>query len=126
MTIKEQDPRRDVTIVEMANTLGAGMDSNAHAAMLHRLDQDAIKVLLQHKVLSVNAGEVNCEFDGNEVLLTADTIVIALGMRANSVQINELSQLTIPVFNIGDSVRARGFFHCFHEAWNVVYAISKE
>ena len=123
MTLKENDPGRDVTIVEMLGEVALNLEGfNAKPAILWRLAEDGVKILTSHKVMEIGDGGIVAENDqGKRVELPADTVIIALGLQARTEEAEQFSDLGAKTVKIGDCVQARRIFDCYEEAWRAVF-----
>ena len=111
---------KTVTIVEMRGELAP----DAYRLHKHKLRQliaadPNITALTGTKCCSVAPDGVTVETSGGQIVLPADTVVAALGMRANStVQLEEMAQSAgVPYRTIGDCVRARKIWDAIEEGF---------
>jgi 2-enoate reductase len=112
----------NVTIVEMLDGLSYNMDGNARRAMYYRVEQDKIDVHVSHRVKEIKPGTVVCEdAQGEEKTFSADTIVLAIGLRSNHEELQKYMNLGIKMLQIGDCKMVRNIFSCFHEAWHAAF-----
>jgi pyruvate/2-oxoglutarate dehydrogenase complex dihydrolipoamide dehydrogenase (E3) component len=116
---------RDVTIVEMLDKVAPDSYPMHRVAMVHEMDQ-----LLSYKTdLKVTAIEKNgikaVDKDGKEAFVEADTVVYALGMKANR-EVTEALRAAAgdtPVYEIGDCVRAAKVYEAVKEGYLAAMAI---
>lgn len=75
----------NVSLIEMAPRIMAREDSDVSEIVSERFKSEGIQVLVGHKALRVEKGQrvLVCEFDGREVRIPFDEILIALGRKAN-------------------------------------------
>jgi 2,4-dienoyl-CoA reductase-like NADH-dependent reductase (Old Yellow Enzyme family)/thioredoxin reductase len=111
---------RKVTIVEMRDSLAP----DAYRLHKHKLRQiiaadESIRVMTETKCLSISGGTVEVEQGGEKLTLTADTVVSALGMRANPTEELEAmaANVGVPMVKIGDCQKARKIFDAIEEGW---------
>jgi 2,4-dienoyl-CoA reductase-like NADH-dependent reductase (Old Yellow Enzyme family)/thioredoxin reductase len=116
---------RDVTIVEMLDKVAPDSYPMHRAAMVHEMDR-----MLSYKTdLKVTAIEKNgvkaVDKDGKEVFIEADTVVFALGMKANREETEALRAAAgdTPVYEIGDCVRAAKVYEAIKEGYLAAMAI---
>lgn len=115
-----------VQILEMASGLSPEMEPSTKLAMAHRLEEDQIKVYFNHRVTKFISGGVVCaDPDGSEKTMYADTIITAMGLKANEHEAAKYENLGIPCLRIGDCLKARKFYDCFLEAWHASFLISE-
>ena len=118
---------KKVTIVEMRGELAP----DAYRLHKHKLRQliaadENISVMTETKCCAVGGGCVTVETAGAQTLtLTADTVVAALGMRANSTQVLEdmAKSAGVPYQCIGDCVRARKIYDAIEEGFLTAMAL---
>ena len=109
-----------VTIVEMRDELAP----DAYRLHKHKLRQiiaasEKIRVLTGTKCLSIDGDRVTVENTNGRSELQADTVIAALGMRANPTdELEAMAQEAgIPIKCIGDCVRARKIYDAIEEGW---------
>lgn len=97
---------KDVTIVEMRDELAK--DANDfHKMALNMEFEKYVKSMVNTKAKEITKEGVICIHEaGQEQLLFADTVIIAVGVRPNTDAVNELSGLTKEFYMIGDCVQA--------------------
>lgn len=94
-----------VTIVEMAPRIMTREDEDASNLVTEKFKKDNIAVLTGHKALRLEKSEKTliCEFQGKEVKISFDEILVALGRKAN-VKGFGLENLNIEISNKGTVV----------------------
>ena len=117
---------KKVTIVEMRDELAP----DAYRLHKHKLrqiigDSSGITVLLNTKCLSVTTDGVTAQQAGETVTLPADTVIAALGMKANSTAAleAEAAKAGVPCTKIGDCVRARKIYDAIDEGFMTAMAL---
>lgn len=96
---------KDVTIVEMRDGLGPDANDFHKMAMKMELDKYVTpKVNTRAKEIT-EKGVICIGQDNNEYLVEADSVILAVGVRANDKNNVELSGLTKEFYMIGDCVR---------------------
>lgn len=77
----------EVTIVEMMPTLVPGDDAEAAAELQKQFKRSGIKVLTSHKLKAAEAADgqasVTLEYEGKDIVLSAERVLIAVGFRPN-------------------------------------------
>jgi NADH dehydrogenase FAD-containing subunit len=96
-------------------------------ALIHEMDH-ALKYRTGLKVTSIAKNGVKAvDKEGKEEFLAADTVVYALGMKANRKQTEDLRNAAaaagIPVHEIGDCVRSAKVFEAVQEAYLAAMAV---
>lgn len=116
-----------VTLVEMRDALAVDDYRMHRVALLEQLRQQGIEVCVSHKCLRMEKDGVCCENEhGEPVFLPADTIVYAMGLRANSEMAEQLENALggdVPVWRVGDCVRAAKVQNAVEEAYLAAMAI---
>ena len=113
-----------VGIVEMLDQIVPEDEPLSQVAIRLRLDKAGVAIHTGHKVVSVAPTQVTSRSaDGQTLILPADSIVVATGLAANKEQVERLRGLAPQTFVIGDCVKGRKIFDCFHEAWRAVRSL---
>lgn len=112
---------RKVTLIEMRDALAVDDYKMHRVALLDQIARQGIDVRVNHRCVSFEADGVRCEDEhGKPVFLPADTIVFAMGLRANSEMADRLQEVLepdIPVWRVGDCVRAAKVQNAVEEAY---------
>lgn len=131
----------EVTLVEMAPRIMIREDQDVSDFVTEKFKGEGIKILTSHKAVRVEKGQkvLICEFQGKEIRIPFDAILVALGRRANvkgfgleelgieiakdgTVAANEYLQTTnFPnIYVCGDVTGPYQFTHtASHQAWYV-------
>lgn len=106
-----------VTIIEMMDGILPPMDDDIRKAYTKLLQRDGIDILTSAEVKSVEGKKVTYKHDGKDHTISGDTVLVSVGMRANSkgleklnlkmdrsaVQTNNCLETSVPhVYAIGD------------------------
>lgn len=106
-----------VTMIEKLDGILPMMDEDVRTAYTRTLKKDGIEIFANSEVKSVKANEVTYVNEGKETKVSADLILVSVGMRANTqglevlklkmdrnaVETNEYLQTSVPnVYAIGD------------------------
>lgn len=109
-----------VTLIEMTDKLGAGMEQIARRVVYSKLKQSGGAVLLNSKVTAVAPGRVIYQDTrtGAEGSVEADTIILALGYRPDTRLVEGLSKHNppYPVIPIGDAAKPGNIAEAIHSA----------
>lgn len=94
-----------VTQVEMASQIMGREDEEVSKLVTEHFMREGISVLTNHKALKVDANKKTlvCEYEGKEVVISFDKILVALGRKAN-VKGFGLENLNIEISNRGTVV----------------------
>jgi 2,4-dienoyl-CoA reductase-like NADH-dependent reductase (Old Yellow Enzyme family)/NADPH-dependent 2,4-dienoyl-CoA reductase/sulfur reductase-like enzyme len=112
-----------VTVVEMLEKLAGDMEGTTRALLLERLPNSKISVMLSTKVEQVRDRKVLVSSAGRERWLEAQTIVLALGSRANNEIVRVLAERVPQLFVIGDCVEPRRAKEAIHEGFSAALQI---
>lgn len=101
------DDGKDVTIVEMLDTLARDAMFINRNCILSKMEKLGVKMMTSTKVLSIDETGVNVQkADGNTEHLAADTVINALGMKPRTELINQIKdKYYIKTIVLGDSVK---------------------
>lgn len=143
----------DVTIVEMMGQLMGREDSDVAEVITKRFANDGIRVLTNHKAVrftNENGQQVlHCESDAGPIEVPFDDVLIAVGRRANSDEMNleklgiklrrngtietdDYLRTAVPnIFAVGDVTGPYQFTHtASHQAWfatvNALFGFAKK
>ncbi len=95
---------RDVTLIEMTRILAANEGGAGRAVLVTRILDKGVHVLTEAKLTGVTEDAISYEKDGEEhVIEGADTLVLALGYRPNTVLADTLAEAGFTCHVLGDS-----------------------
>ena len=117
---------KDVTVVEMLERLVAEAIGIHRTALLDRMDEVDMTSLVNTKCKEIRDNGVLVEDEkGKEVFVPADTVVLALGMKARAEEAKKLREAAgnIPVFEIGDCLRAAKVGEAVQEGYMAAMSI---
>ena len=114
---------RRITLLEMGDVLAANESGAGRAVLITRMLSKGVEAVTGAKVTRVDEGTVTYEKDVAEhVIADADTLVLALGYRANASLVEALEAAGITVHAIGDA-KAPGNIR---DAVAAAYALARE
>ena len=114
---------RRITLLEMGDVLAANESGAGRAVLITRMLSKGVEAVTGAKVTRVDEDTVTYEKDGAEhVIADADTLVLALGYRANASLVEALEAAGITVHAIGDA-KAPGNIR---DAVAAAYALARE
>ncbi|MGN0563743.1 MAG: FAD-dependent oxidoreductase, partial [Candidatus Heritagella sp.] len=106
---------KDVTIVEQKDTLAPDAPYMHKYGMDLYFEKSRIQIHRNTRAKAVLEEGLLCEDDrGREVLLEADTILLAAGMRPNQEAVEELRYAAPRFFQIGDCVKVGKVYDAVH------------
>jgi 2,4-dienoyl-CoA reductase-like NADH-dependent reductase (Old Yellow Enzyme family)/thioredoxin reductase len=112
----------EVTIVEVAPQIAGDMVLHNRVALLRRLAETGVRVLVQHRVTRLGDGVVHCEGPDGPTAMEADTALLAFGVRPNRT-IPDAVQATPETHVVGDCVKPAKVGDAIHAAFAVAAAI---
>ena len=116
------DHGKKVTIVEMKGALMPDTTGLYRTAVHDFIDHNGGKYEVNAKVTKVGKDFVVAEQDGKEITIQGDTVVNAMGRRAHNA--DELKAvIDVPVWEIGDGVKARQIGDAIREGWTAAMEI---
>ena len=113
---------KDVTLVEALPTILAAGAQKAVSMMLHDLlDYNKVNIMTGHKIVSVTDGGALVENveTGEQIMLEADNVVFAIGLKPKHSMVKELMGSGIEVHEIGDGKQVSNIRQCTSEAYEV-------
>ncbi len=109
---------KKVTIVEMLEELGAGMERWHRQYLLERLNMLGVPILVRTRVEAIQEeGAVVCGADGEERLIPADSIVLSTGACTNQELYEKLSGKVAEIHLAGDCVQPRRIIEAIYEGF---------
>jgi 2,4-dienoyl-CoA reductase-like NADH-dependent reductase (Old Yellow Enzyme family)/thioredoxin reductase len=112
-----------VSVVEMLPQVGAGMDMLARNMLLNRLKKQGVTLHAQTKVTGLGADEVLVEQEGVVNRLPIETVVMAVGVRANRELPDDLENSGLAIHVIGDAVKPRNVLEAIWEGFEMARQI---
>ncbi|MDP2945851.1 MAG: NAD(P)/FAD-dependent oxidoreductase, partial [bacterium] len=97
--------KKDITIVEMLPRIGQDIGATTRWVVLGRLRKAGVKVETKAKVMEITATGLKADREGQALTIDADSVVIAVGMKANDAVAKALQGTAPEVYTIGDCVR---------------------
>jgi 2,4-dienoyl-CoA reductase-like NADH-dependent reductase (Old Yellow Enzyme family)/thioredoxin reductase len=110
--------KKKVTIVEMLDQILLEMNvAGPRLAFVERLNKQNVKIEINKKLEEiVDDGIIISDREGKKSKLRGDTVVLALGLKANTKLFNELVSLEdIDVYSVGDSGKPSNIYDAIHE-----------
>jgi pyruvate/2-oxoglutarate dehydrogenase complex dihydrolipoamide dehydrogenase (E3) component len=116
---------RDVTIIEMGDKVAPDSYPMHRLALVNEMDKMlTYKTGLRCTSITAN-GVTVVNAENKEEFLSADTVIYALGMRANKEAAENLHTAVnnVPVYEIGDCVRASKVYEAVREGFIAAMSI---
>jgi 2,4-dienoyl-CoA reductase (NADPH2) len=107
----------DVSVVEMRKRIGEDVGHTTRWVFLKELEQHAVTLYPETRVLSVLASGIQCERRGETFEIPADAVVCALGARSSNELAEPLKAAGFDVRVVGDAVKPRNIMEAVHEGF---------
>jgi len=114
---------KKVTLVEMLSKIGTDMGRVTRWISLHFLKEHHVDVFTHTKLEEVTETGLVVSRGGEKMALTADTVVLAMGVRSEKKLLESLAGRGAKVHAIGDCKEPRKVIDAIHEAWEVARQI---
>lgn len=96
---------KEVTIVEMTGDIGTGMPSQTKMPLLFSLEKYGVEILTQAKAEGITRGAVEISQRGvGKKVIPADTVVLAVGYKANQTLVESFKGTAPEVYFIGNCI----------------------
>ena len=92
----------NVSIIEMDDSIAKGESNTIFPTLMENFNKNNVKIYTNHKVNKIDSEYIICENDNNEIKISCDYVVMAVGARSNSFDIDKLLENNIKVVKIGD------------------------
>lgn len=119
--LKTKDPEREVSVIEMTDTIGASEIERVRMVVVEKLKKKNIELLPLHKLVEVtNTGiKVEVSKEGKDKIqkeMDFDTVILALGSRPQKDYTKEFEGLAEDVRIYGDAVRVKTLLEALRDA----------
>ncbi len=106
---------RQICIVEMLDKLGRNFGKTARWTMLQDLERYSVASRTKVKVSQITVEGVMLEVEGKAEFLPTDSVVLAIGTRADNPLQSLCEELQIPCVSIGDARKPAMVFDAVHQ-----------
>jgi len=106
-----------VTVVEMLDRLASDMEGTTRALLLRRISEQKISVYVSTKVEKITPGKVLVKNTEGEKWLEGETIILALGSKANQRVLEEIRGKVPQLIAVGDCLEPRRAKEAIHEGF---------
>jgi 2,4-dienoyl-CoA reductase-like NADH-dependent reductase (Old Yellow Enzyme family)/thioredoxin reductase len=115
---------KKVTIVEMLNEIAVGVGTSPKVGLLYRLKTAGVTMLTGTKCQQINdKGVIVQKKEGKEQTIEVDTVVLAVGARADSELAKSIKDIVPEVHLVGDCVEARRILNAVGEGHSIGLSI---
>ena len=112
--------RKTVTLIELSNQLCSNLNEHVRMGLLQRLEEAGnVNILLQAECRVINQTSVIVYHEGIEKQIKADTVIIAVGMKARRDLANSFYGLVQDTNIIGDANRPATVAEATHDGYFV-------
>ena len=91
-----------VSIIEMDNSIAKGESSTILPTLMENFTRNNVEIYTNHKVNKIDKECIICENNNDEIKIPCDYVVMAVGARPNSFDVDKLLENNIKVVKIGD------------------------
>jgi 2-enoate reductase len=107
---------KKVTVVEMVTGLALDLESRSRVALLRLLKESGVATLLNYRLERIEEGSATLsDGNGNPKEVAVDSVILALGLKANREMIEPLKKAFPEVQVIGDCLEPRKIYQAIHE-----------
>lgn len=112
---------KKVTIIEMLDQIVINDEPLSRISLTKRLAKANVKIFTNSKVISINEKEITyVDNSNNNHNIQYGSVVMATGLKSNVKTSAALENIGYDTIKIGDALKARKIFECFHEAWHAI------
>lgn len=114
-----------VELFEMLPDIAMSEEPLSNVAVKNRLAKANVKIHTSSRVTKISDSSIEyTDADGNNHTVSADTVVAATGLFADTDAAAGFDGTAAGVYRIGDCVQGRKIYDCFNEAWHAVRSFS--
>lgn len=114
----------ECTIVEMGHYIAPKAQLTERISYLEWLEQEKVNTMVDTKCVEItDKGAVVEDADGNQQLLEADTVIIAVGTKSLVDERDKFIDTAFDVINVGDCVKASSIVHAVHTGFDAGWTL---
>ena len=114
----------ECTIVEMGHYIAPKAQLTERISYLEWLEQEKVQTMIDTKCVEItDKGAVIEDADGNQKLLEADTVIIAVGTKSLAEERDKFIDTAFDVINVGDCVKASSIVHAVHTGFDAGWTL---
>lgn len=114
----------ECTIVEMGHYIAPKAQLTERISYLEWLEQEKVQTMVDTKCVEItDKGAVIEDADGNQKLLEADTVIIAVGTKSLAEERDRFIDTAFDVINVGDCVKASSIVHAVHTGFDAGWTL---
>ncbi len=119
LSIHLSEADRNLSVVEMTDTLCSTAQLTERMHTLEIMEQKAVKTLTEKTVTKIDENGVYVkDVQGREIYLPADTVIISVGTKPRVAERDIFKDAAFDVINIGDCVKASDICHAVHSGFD--------
>jgi len=120
--VNDLAPRnRDITVLEAMPFMMMKDAGAQRASVMKRLQNKGVHLINNAKVTKVTESEITYEYDGKTITITdADSLLFAVGYKADTAFISELEALGLSIHVIGDAKQSASIKEAISSAFELV------
>lgn len=107
----------EVTLIEMTREIAIDEERTNRKLLIRRIGEKGVKVRVMTPARAITASGVEAEIGGRTVLLPADTVVLATGVKANKSLQDSLKEKNVEFYPVGDCVSPRKAIDAIREGF---------
>ena len=105
-----------VTIVEQLNEIGRQVEAMTKKIILNRLKKNNVRILTEHRLCVVKEeGVIVTDKNGKEFFIPGDRVIMAVGNRPVNTLFEQVRELGIEVYSLGDCLEVRSAKEALYE-----------
>ena len=107
---------KKVIVVEMLADLASDLENRTRAALLQLLKERGVETLTNRKLIGIKQGSaLFADRNGDQQELAVDSVILALGFKANQALLQPLKENFKEFYVIGDCLEPRKIYQAVHE-----------
>ena len=114
------DKGKAVRLIEMLNDIALDVEPRTRVLLLQRLARLGVEITTGCELKFINGDDIIAEVEGRELRIPADTVVLAVGCRANTELENKLKANHYKVYTIGDCRDPANIKAAVHQGFRVI------
>ncbi|HSW36690.1 MAG TPA: FAD-dependent oxidoreductase, partial [Candidatus Limnocylindrales bacterium] len=114
---------KEVTLVELVKGIGRDIGISTRWIVLKCIHRLGVRVMDQHTVKEVSEAGVLVEKDGQETLLPADTVILAVGALPDDALVGLLQSKVTELHVIGDASKPRKITEAIREGFDLARSL---
>jgi 2,4-dienoyl-CoA reductase-like NADH-dependent reductase (Old Yellow Enzyme family)/thioredoxin reductase len=111
---------KTVRLIEMLDDIALDVEPRTRILLLQRLARYGVEITTGCKLKSIGNDDIVAEVEGRELTIPADTVVLAVGCRANTELESKLKKGHYKVYTIGDCRDPANIKAAVHQGFRVI------